>query len=90
VEYSTTPAQGAKKGEYGAQFWLNAGAPNNKADRNFPAVPEDMFYLSGYEGQDVFVIPSKNLVVVKLGLTTGNWIDANAFLSNIISALPQN
>jgi hypothetical protein len=49
-----------------------------------------MFYMSGYEGQDVFVIPSKNLVVVKLGLTTGNWIDANAFLSNIISALPQN
>ena len=88
VEYSTTPAKGAKKGEYGAQFWLNAGNPNDIVDRNFPDVPADMYYLSGFEGQDVFIVPSENLVVVKLGLTTDNWVDANAFLKDIIRALP--
>lgn len=88
IEYSTTPAKGAMKGEYGAQFWLNAGNPNDVADRNFPDVPSDMYYLSGFEGQDVVVIPSKNLVVVKLGLTSGNWVDMNAFLKDIINAIP--
>jgi len=88
VEYSTTPAKGAKKGEYGAQFWLNAGNPNDIVDRNFPDVPADMYYLSGFEGQDVFIVPSENLVVVKLGLTTDNWLDANSFLKDIIRALP--
>lgn len=89
VEYSTTPAKGAKKGEYGAQFWLNAGNPNDVVDRNFPDVPKDMYYLSGFEGQDVFIVPSKNLVVVKLGLTSGNGVDTNAFLKDIIQALPE-
>ncbi len=88
VEYSTTPAKGAKKGEYGAQFWLNAGNPSDIVDRNFPDVPNDMYYLSGFEGQDVFIVPSENLVVVKLGLTSGNWVDVNIFLKDIIRALP--
>lgn len=89
VEYTTTPAKGAKQGEYGAQFWLNAGNPADPSDRTFPDVPADMFYCSGYEDQYVFIIPSKNLVVVRLGLTTGNEIDYNKFLKNIIEALPE-
>lgn len=88
VEYSVTPAKGAKRGEYGAQFWLNAGEPGNPANREFPDVPADMFYMSGYEDQFVFIIPSKNLVVVRLGLTTGNSPDYNKVLSDIIAALP--
>ncbi len=88
VEYSTMPANGAKKGEYGAQFWLNAGNPGDIIDRNFPDVPSDMYYLSGFEGQDVFIVPSENLVLVKLGLTTDNWVDVNSFLKDIIRALP--
>lgn len=88
VEYTTTPAKGAKHGEYGAQFWLNAGNPNDVVDRTYPDVPSDMFYASGYEGQNVFIIPSHDLVVVKLSLTTGNAVDDNLFLKEIIRALP--
>lgn len=89
VEYTTTPAKGARQGQYGAQFWLNAGNPADPSDRPFPDVPADMFYCSGYEDQYVFIIPSKNLVVVRLGLTTGNEIDYNKFLHHIIEALPE-
>lgn len=89
VEYSVTPAKGAKKGEYGAQFWLNAGEPGNAKNRLFPDLPDDMFYMAGYEGQYVFIIPSENLVVVRLGLTTGNEPDYNHVLKNIIAALPR-
>ncbi len=89
VEYSSTPAIGAERGEYGAQFWLNAGAPGNPENRMYPNVPADLFWADGYEGQNVFIIPSKNLVVVKLSQSSGNYLDDNKFLSEIISALPE-
>ncbi len=89
VEYSVTPAKGAKQGEYGAQFWLNAGEPRNTKNRPFPDVPEDMFYMAGYEGQYVFIIPSQNLIVVRLGLTTANEPDYNRLLKNLIASLPR-
>jgi CubicO group peptidase (beta-lactamase class C family) len=89
VEYTTTPAKGAQQGQYGAQFWLNAGEPGNPSNRTYPDAPEDMFYASGYESQHVWIVPSKNLVVVKLSLTTGQEMDDNAFLKNIIAALPE-
>ncbi len=88
VEFTTTPAIGAELGEYGAQFWLNAGTNGNPEKRTFPDVPVDLFWADGYEGQNVFIIPSENLVVVKLSQSSGNYLDDNKFLSEIISALP--
>lgn len=88
VEYTSTPAKGAEMGEYGAQFWLNAGAKEDAAKRYYPDVPADLFWADGYEGQNVFILPSKNLVVVKLSLSSGNYLDDNKFLADIIKALP--
>jgi CubicO group peptidase (beta-lactamase class C family) len=88
VKYTTTPAKGAKKGQYGAQWWLNAGAPDNPSDRMYPDAPTDLFWADGYEGQNVFVIPSKKLVIVKLSLShNGEYMDDNAFLKNVVAAL---
>jgi CubicO group peptidase (beta-lactamase class C family) len=88
VEFTTTPAKAAEMGEYGAQFWLNAGAPGNPEKRMYPDVPTDLFWADGYEAQNVFILPSKNLVVVKLSLSSGNYLDDNKFLADIINALP--
>ena len=33
------------------------------------ALPEDTFYLQGHDGQTIAVMPSADLVVVRLGLT---------------------
>ena len=88
VSASIKPASAAPQGEYGYQFWLNAGQPGNPANRKFPSLPPDMFYADGYEGQYVFIIPSKKLVVVRLGQTPGPWFDINAFLQGIIESLP--
>lgn len=87
VKYTTTPAPAAERGEYGAQFWLNAGAKDNPANRLYPDVPTDLYWADGYEGQNVFVLPSKNLVVVKLSLSAGDYLDDNQFLAGIIEAL---
>jgi CubicO group peptidase (beta-lactamase class C family) len=88
TEYSSTPCEGAKIGQYGAQFWLNAGSKTDVANRTYPDVPADLFWADGYEGQNVFILPSKDLVVVKLSQSSGNYLDDNKFLADIIKALP--
>jgi CubicO group peptidase (beta-lactamase class C family) len=89
VKYTTTPAPAAKRGEYGAQWWLNAGAKNNPANRKYPNLPTDTYWADGFEGQTVFVIPSKKLVVVRLGLSQNGDPDFNKFVANIIETLPK-
>jgi hypothetical protein len=53
----------------------------------FPHAPPDMFYADGYEGQYIFVIPSRQLVVVRLGLTEGPHFDADKFLEEILRSV---
>jgi hypothetical protein len=69
VRYSVTAAPAAPVGEYGAQWWLNAGAAKDTSHRPFPAVARDFYRAAGFEGQMVGVVPSKELVVVRLGLS---------------------
>ena len=88
VQRTVTPARPAARGQYGYQFWLNAGAKGNPADRLYPHVPTDMFCADGYEGQNVFIIPSRQLVVVRLGMSHGNAFDADRFLGEVLRAMP--
>lgn len=71
VEYSRRPAP-ASKGEYGAHIWLNGDAE----DPMFPGLPSDAFAFSGHDGQYVVMIPDKRLVIVRLGLTRTNALEA--------------
>jgi hypothetical protein len=77
VKYTTTPAP-ASKGNYGAQFWLNR-------DKSIPDAPADMFYCDGHRGQRVFIIPSKHLVVVRLGFSLEHFSD-DTFLKEILAS----
>lgn len=89
VEYTATPTPKAPQGHYGAQFWLNAGEPDDPADRSMPRVPADLLMASGFSGQHVIVAPSKNAVIVRLGLSykPSTW-DLETFLAPILDALP--
>ena len=69
------------KGIYGGHFWLNH---DNAA---YPDVPSDVYSCNGFQGQYVFIIPSYDAVVVRMGLTEGEKFDINGFLSGILSAL---
>jgi len=89
VAYSTTPAPAAPQGKYGAHFWLNAGTPDRPEDRRWPELPRDAYFAMGYQGQNVGMVPSRGLVVVRLGLTVDRsaW-DLGAFVADILAALP--
>jgi CubicO group peptidase (beta-lactamase class C family) len=87
VKYSSAPVVGAPIGEYGAQFWLNAGEKDNPQNRMYPDVPADLYWADGFEGQNVFILPSEKLVVVKLSQSQGNHLNDNLFLKGIIDAI---
>jgi CubicO group peptidase (beta-lactamase class C family) len=85
MQWSTTPAPAAPHGEYGAQFWLNAG--QNGENRPFSALPPNMFYASGFNGQSVSVFPDQEIVVVRLGFTTDDSWSSGEFLGRVLAAL---
>ncbi|MFZ4521199.1 MAG: serine hydrolase domain-containing protein [Bacteroidales bacterium] len=82
VKYSTTPAS-QSKGSYGAFFWLNQR-------KRYPQAPPDMYYCNGHDGQRIFIIPSKELVVVILGYSPkpDHEMDFNRLLKDILAGLP--
>ncbi|MFT4697486.1 MAG: CubicO group peptidase (beta-lactamase class C family) [Flavobacteriaceae bacterium] len=79
VDFTKEPTQGSD-GVYGGHFWLNAG-------EKFPDVPKDMYSCNGFQGQYVFIIPSKDLVVVRTGLKPNPDFNVNQFLRGIISSI---
>lgn len=70
VEYSVTPASSTERGEYGIQIWLNAGAADDASNRDLPNLPTNTYYLSGFEGQNIVVMPDHDLIVMRMGYTT--------------------
>jgi CubicO group peptidase (beta-lactamase class C family) len=92
VAYSRTPALKAPQGQYGAHFWLNAGSRRNPSDRRWPRLPTDMFLAWGFQGQYLVIIPSKKLVIVRLGLNlspkTWDLQDLVAGVLEVISEVP--
>ena len=88
VRYSVTPAPAAMVGEYGAQWWLNAGAAKDTAHRPFPKVPREFYRAAGFEGQLVGVVPSAELVVVRLGLSRPDQaFDPGELMADVLAAV---
>jgi CubicO group peptidase (beta-lactamase class C family) len=87
VKYSSTPAPAARKREYGAQWWLNAGDPNNPTDAKFPGLPAESIIADGFENQFVVIVPSKKLVVVRLGVTHNKNFKIAKLVNGVIEGL---
>jgi len=54
------------RGVYGFNWWVNGIKPDGK--RKWPAAPLDTYAASGFNNNDMFVVPKWNLVVVRLGV----------------------
>jgi CubicO group peptidase (beta-lactamase class C family) len=61
--FVSTPAPAWRRPEYGAFFWLNrVGAWN---------LPEDTYLAAGAGGQNTWIVPSLDLVIVRMGHMRG-------------------
>ena len=77
VSYATE-ATPTSNGSYGAQIWLNKG-------KKYPDAPENLFSFNGYQGQNVFILPDQEMVIVRMGLSKN--ADINVFLKTVISSI---
>ena len=51
---------------YGGYWWLNYKLPMNEM-RPYPHAPEDLYQAMGFRGQTMGVIPSHNMIVLRMG-----------------------
>jgi CubicO group peptidase (beta-lactamase class C family) len=73
-----------KRPIYGGFFWING-------DGRYP-VPKDAYFMAGAGGQTTMIIPSHDLVVVRLGHYKGSAPGEKAFekaLALLVEAVPQ-
>jgi CubicO group peptidase (beta-lactamase class C family) len=83
VTYSLNPTPEAPGKDYGAHVWLKL--PESAE----ATLDEGAYYLLGFEQQIVAIVPSRDLIIVRLGLTRqgGAWDHARD-LSPIVRAFP--
>ncbi|MAD97491.1 MAG: serine hydrolase [Flavobacteriaceae bacterium] len=79
VDYATMPTP-SSNGRYGAQIWLNKGGFHK-------GVPTSMYSFNGYQGQNVFIFPDQDLVIVRMSLTEN--ADVDGFLKGVLSSIKQ-
>jgi CubicO group peptidase (beta-lactamase class C family) len=85
VEYTRSPAPADPRKEYGAHFWLEVPEEFRGAAG---MLPRDAFHMAGHEGQFVTIVPSRDTVIVRLGLARyRNAWDQAAFVRDVLAAL---
>ena len=82
TEFVSTPAPADAKENYGGMFWLNRPP---RMDR----VPKDAYWSAGFMGQVTMVIPSRDMVVVRMGPSPGGvYPYLNENIGRILEAIP--
>ncbi|MDH4066221.1 MAG: beta-lactamase family protein, partial [Acidobacteriota bacterium] len=82
TSFVSTPAPAWRRREYGGQFWVNGEGQWN--------LPRSAYFMSGAGGQHTFIVPSHDLVVVRMGHQRGAPVGTkllNESLAAIITAV---
>lgn len=69
INRAEQPNSSDNDARYGYQFWLNSGTEKMR----WPSLPTDAYAMMGNRKQSVMMIPSENLVLVRLGWTSGDY-----------------
>jgi CubicO group peptidase (beta-lactamase class C family) len=85
VDYTRLPAPADPRRRYGAHFWLTLPEESGGGSG---ALPGDAFHAAGHQGQFVTIVPSREVVIVRLGVTRhpGAWNQV-AFVGEVLAAL---
>ena len=86
VAYTLTPTKDAPEQSYGAHMWLKLPQSDGYGE---PPMPDDAYYFLGHDEQVIAIVPSRDLVIVRLGRTlqSGAWDPAKE-LAPIVNAFP--
>jgi CubicO group peptidase (beta-lactamase class C family) len=102
VAYTTTPARpvatprsrvadaapGDTGGSYGASFWLNAASPSAPQDTwAYPDAPPDAYSAEGHWGQKIFVVPSRRLVIARVGNDRDKIFDSGPMVGAAVASI---
>lgn len=85
VAMTRTPTLGSL---YGAGFWTTLGEGEDAKGVVARGMPPGTFFASGNLGQRIYIVPSENLVLVRLGVSFGerNGLDADLTFLNAVIA----
>ena len=79
VDYLTRPAAGSD-GTYGGQTWLPG--PDT------PSLPAGSYMMRGFQDQRVFIVPGRDLVLVRLGHNDDKAADFDRLIAAVLAAVP--
>lgn len=88
VDFSRTRAPVGNNGTYAGHFWLNL-SPKEGQFRMLPGGPPSAFAANGNSGQVILMVPTHDLLLVRLGehqATT--WDEMNQTHADIVAAFP--
>jgi len=83
----------ASKGEYAqGQLWRwgpQGATPEGENPDSAFGIPADTYWMRGHDGQTIAIVPSKQLVVVRLGLTPKSQLyQSQGLLAAVVKSLP--
>lgn len=77
IDYLLEPAAGSE-GTYGGQTWLPGP--------DMPSLPADAYMMRGFQDQRVFIIPSRRLVIARLGHGNDKVTDFDGLVQQILAS----
>jgi CubicO group peptidase (beta-lactamase class C family) len=83
--FVSTPAPAWKRPVYGGLFWINGDAGWN--------LPKETYLMAGAGGQNTWIVPSHNLVIVRMGHFRGSAVGrrtTNVALAKLMEAIPKS
>ncbi|MEM7017343.1 MAG: serine hydrolase [Pseudomonadota bacterium] len=88
IDFGRTAAPTENNGSHGAHFWVNE-EPKGWQPEILPGGPRSAFTASGNGGQSVLMIPTHDLIIVRLGeLNVMKWKALNEKLAAIFTTFP--
>jgi CubicO group peptidase (beta-lactamase class C family) len=89
VDYTRTPAPAPNNSTHTAHFWVNADPKEGQFGLLPRGSPESIFCASGAYGQWVCMVPTHDLLIVRLGEMHGlTWDQVKRPLGKVIDAFP--
>ncbi|MFC5769731.1 serine hydrolase domain-containing protein [Thauera sinica] len=81
------PKHRAGEHRYGWQTWGYLDDVDGAVYGQDLGLPEDAYHMRGHWGQSVTVVPSRDMIIIRLGWNVGTPYDAKSFVRSVLAAV---